>query len=181
MKRLPVILTVIFIAIAAVSCDNEESTWEKYKDWRQANTAFFNEKDNSINAANGEREYMRVFPVWDAGSYILMKKFKSGSGTRYPLYTSTVDVTYKGFLYNGTAFDSTYTYTDSIVTFKCSSTVLGFAIALTNMVVGDSCEIIIPAYLGYGEQELTAINPYSTLIFGMKLRGIPGYEIQVDD
>lgn len=180
MKKLPLILTLIISLFAAIACDNEESTWEKYKDWRQANTAFFTDKDNSVNA-KGEREYTRVYPVWDAGSYILMKKYKSGSGTKYPLFTSTVDVTYKGYLYNGTVFDSTYTSTDSIVTFKCSSTVTGFAIALTNMVVGDSCEIIIPAYLGYGEQELSAINPYSTLIFGLKLRGIPGYEIQVDD
>ena len=81
---------------AAVSCDNEQSTREKYKDWRQANAAFFTEKDNSVNAY-GEREYMRITPIWDAGSYILMKKLKSGSGTRYPLFTSTVDVTYKGY------------------------------------------------------------------------------------
>ncbi len=178
MKRLPVILAIAIAVFAAVSCDNEQSTWEKYKDWRQANTAFFTEKDNSVNAY-GEREYMRITPIWDAGSYILMKKLKSGSGTRYPLFTSTVDVTYKGFLYDGTAFDSTYTSIDSIATFKCSSTVTGFAMALTNMVVGDSCEIIIPAYLGYGEQENSVISPYSTLIFGLKLRGIPGYEIQV--
>lgn len=180
MKRLPVIFAFTMILLSAISCDSEQSTWEKYKDWRQANTAFFNEKDNSLNA-NGEKEYMRVTPVWDAGSYILMKKLKSGNGTRYPLYTSTVDVTYKGYLYNGTVFDSTYNNTDSIATFKCSSTVTGFAIALTNMVVGDSCEIIIPAYLGYGEQESSTISPYSTLIFGLKLRGIPGYEIQVRD
>lgn len=178
MKKLPAIITLIILLVAALSCNNEESTWEKYKDWRHTNNDFFTQKDNSVNA-NGEREYMRVSPVWDAGSYILMKKYKSGNGTKYPLFTSTVDVTYKGYLCNGTVFDSTYTYTDSIVTFKCSSTVTGFAIALTNMVVGDSCEIIIPSYLGYGEQELSAINPYSTLIFGLKLRGIPGYEIQV--
>ena len=48
--------------------------------------------------------------------------------------------------------------------------------ALTNMVEGDSCEVIIPAYAGYGEQDRTNIPPYSALIFGIKLVDIPAYE-----
>ncbi|MEG1643155.1 MAG: FKBP-type peptidyl-prolyl cis-trans isomerase, partial [Bacteroidales bacterium] len=176
MKILPQILFGFMLLLIAGSCKEDDNTWEKYKEWRNANTNFFIDKSNSMVTPN-IYEYERVTPTWDKGSYILMKWFKKGAaGSLTPLYTSTVNVTYKGSLYNGTSFDSTYLYTDSLTTLKCSATILGFSIALTKMAVGDSCEIIIPQYLGYGAQELTKINPYSTLIFGMKLRGIPGYE-----
>lgn len=177
MKRLPQILFGLMIILLAASCNKDESVWEKYKDWRNANNDFFNSKSYATTPNGQGFEYEHITPDWDKGSFILMKRFKDGPDqTKVPLYTSTVDVMYKGMLYDGTGFDSTYLYTDSITTFRCSSTVLGFAIALTNMAVGDSCEVIIPQYLAYGAQESGKIKPYSTLVFGIKLVGIPGYE-----
>lgn len=177
MKRLPHILFVtVALLIAFASCNKEENNWEKYEDWRNANTDFIEGKAVELNAEGTAFAYEQISPDWDKGSAILMKKLKHGTGTKKPLYTSYVDVIYKGTLYDGTPFDSTYSYVDSITTLKLSSTVQGFAMALTNMVVGDSCEVIIPAYAGYGEQERTGIPPYSALVFGIKLVDIPAYE-----
>lgn len=176
MKRLPHILFIAMgVLIALASCNKDESNWEKYKDWRKANDAYIEQKAEELNA-DGTYVYARISPDWDKGSVVLMKKLKKGSGTVKPTYTSYVDVIYKGTLYDGTPFDSTYSYVDSITTIKLSATVQGFAMALTNMVVGDSCEVIIPAYIGYGELEKTGIPPYSALMFGIKLVDIPAYE-----
>lgn len=181
MRRLPHILFIAMaLLIAFVSCNKEENNWEKYEDWRNANNDFIEAKAMELNAEGTAYAYEQISPDWDKGSVILMKKLKRGTGTKNPLYTSYVDVMYKGSLYDGTVFDSTYSYVDSITTLKISSTVQGFSMALTNMVVGDSCEIIIPAYAGYGEQERTGIPPYSALIFGVKLVDIPAYEKPYD-
>ena len=139
------------------------------------NFRIFEQKLEERNS-KGAYAYERISPKWDKGSVVLMKKLKEGTGSVKPTYTSYVDVIYKGTLYDGTPFDSTYSYTDSITTLKLSATVQGFAMALTNMVEGDSCEIIIPAYIGYGELEKTGVSPYSTLIFGIELVDIPAYE-----
>ena len=176
MKRLSHIFFIAMgVLMALASCNKEETTWEKYKDWRNANNAFIEEKSAELNS-EGKLAYERISPKWDKGSVVLMKRLKKGTGTKNPLYTSYVDVTYKGTLYDGTPFDSTYSYVDSITTLKLSSTVQGFAMALTNMVKGDSCEVIIPAYIGYGELEKTGVPPYSALIFGIKLVDIPAFE-----
>ena len=83
-------------------------------------------------------------------------------------------------LYNGTAFDSTYLYTDSATTGRVDQFIQGFQIALTSMQPGDSCQVIIPQNLGYGaEMSSSVILPYSTLIFDLKLIDVLGYEHQV--
>jgi FKBP-type peptidyl-prolyl cis-trans isomerase FklB len=177
MKRLShIIFIAMGVLMALASCNKEKNNWEEYKDWRNANNLFIEEKSVELNEEGTGYAYEKISPNWDKGSVVLMKKLKHGTGNRYPLYTSYVDVIYKGTLYDGTPFDSTYSYTDSITTLKLSATVQGFAMALTNMVEGDSCEVIIPAYAGYGEQDRTNIPPYSALIFGIKLVDIPAYE-----
>ena len=176
MKRLPYILFIAMgVLIALASCNKGDNNWEKYKDWRNANIAYVEAKSAELNSAGGAA-YEQINPDWDKGSVVLMKRLKQGTGSIKPLYTSYVDVIYKGMRYDGTPFDSTYSYVDSITTMKLSATIQGFAMALTNMVVGDSCEVIIPAYAGYGEQERTGIPPYSVLVFGIKLVDIPAYE-----
>lgn len=176
MKKLPYILFIAMgVLMALASCNKQKSNWEKYKDWRNANNAFFESKYYETNAQGG-LAYERISPDWDKGSTILMKRLKRGEGNTNPLYTSYVDVIYKGTLYDGTPFDSTYSYNDSITTMKLSGTIQGFAMALTNMVAGDSCEVIIPSYAGYADQDRTSIPPYSALIFGIKLVDIPAYE-----
>ncbi len=175
MRLIPHIFIFVIGTIITLSSCKEKSVWEEFEGWRNANNDYFEAKSAELNS-NGTYAYERIVPDWDKGSCILMKRLKKGSGTINPLYTSYVDVMYKGRLYDGTPFDSTYSYVDSITTLKISSTVHGFTMALTNMVEGDSCEIIIPSYLGYQDKEKGIIKPYSTLVFGLKLVKIAAYE-----
>ena len=99
-----------------------------------------------------------------------------------PYQTSTVDVIYKGMLYDGTPFDSSYLRTDSIYRTQVKQNIKGWIIALEQMKVGDSCRVIIPQTLGYGAQYMSSlILPYTTLVFDMKLVDIPGLDKPVTE
>ena len=52
---------------------------------------------------------------------------------------------------------------------KISGDIIGMAIALQNMVVGDDVEVVIPWYLGYGAASISSIPSYSSLFFKVKL------------
>ena len=98
-----------------------------------------------------------------------------------PLYTSTVDAKYIGYLYDGTPFDSSYLNTspaDSILRLSLAGVIPGWTVALSFMHVGDSCEVLIPYEYAYGNTGDRKIKPYSALRFIMKLVDIPGYEVQ---
>ena len=180
MKKFPGII-ILLIVVFIMSCkDDEEDTWTQYQKWRNENAAYFNQKRAETDE-NGFPVYTEIYPVWDPGSFILMKTYKKGDGTKpAPLNNSTVKFMYKGMLYNGTAFDSTYLYTDSATTGRVDQFIQGFQIALTSMQPGDSCQVIIPQNLGYGaEMSSSVILPHSTLIFDLKLIDVLGYEHQV--
>lgn len=172
MRKLPCAI-VLLLATFIFSCKESENYWTKYEEWRKANNAFFVEQ-------SANHEYQKIYPAWDNSAYILMKYHTKGDASvPSPYLTSTVDVKYRGTLYDGTPFDSSYTqttYGDSISRSKISEFIEGWQIALTRMHPGDSCTIIIPQNLGYGEQLYKTIYPYSTLIFDIKLVGIPTYE-----
>ena len=68
------------------------------------------------------------------------------------------------------------TYGDSIYRFRPSDMISGWQIALTDMRVGDSCRVVIPADQGYGVQSTGIILPYSVLVFDIKLTDI--YSLQ---
>ena len=170
------------IAIAT-SCklDPEEDAWEYYEEWRDENTTWLAQQAARTND-DGSLYYRTITPEWDASAYVLIHYFndrEATSGNLSPLYTSTVDIKYKGQLYNDVAFDSSYTqtaYGDSIYRSKVGNFVSGFSMALMDMHVGDSCEVVIPYQQGYGATGYGTILPYSALKFNIKLVDIPGYE-----
>ncbi len=162
--------------------DETSNYWVEYSKWREANLAFFEEKYAETDES-GNLVYERITPSWDAGSTILMRWYNDRTLTQdalSPYSTSYIDVIYKGTTYQDTIFDSSYDntqYGDSIARFKLSNNIKGWVIALTQMHVGDHCEIIIPYNCGYGDIRTSDILlPYSTLVFDVKLRGIPGLE-----
>ena len=184
MKKLPLLLLLAFI-IAFTGCKiGEDGVWEEYAEWRKANESWYNEQKVRVDS-NGNKFYTEVSPVWDTTQSILIHYFndrKLTEGNLSPLYTSTVDVKYKGCLYNDEPFDSSYalsaSYGDSIYRTQCNKTIQGWTIALENMRVGDSCEVIIPQNLAYGTQDMGIIKPYSALKFQVKLVDIPYYEVK---
>lgn len=176
-------MALMSLASVSVSCnDDNKNTWDDYEKWRNANTSYYDEQKYSFDE-NGNPEYLTVVAPWNPGAEVLVKYLNDRSkteGNLTPLLTSTVDVKYRGSLYNGVAFDSSYLRTspaDSIFRTVLSATIEGWWIALTDMRVGDSARVIIPYNVGYGSSITASIPPFSTLVFDVKLVDIPYYEI----
>ena len=182
MKKLPLFFTFALIAILYACTPGGRSEWEDYEAWRESNENWLIEQKNRTNA-DGSKYYTTLVPDWDTTQYVLIHYFndrKLTEGNLSPLFTSTVDVKFKGSLYNDVPFDSSYTntasYGDSIYRTQCNKVIQGWTVALEDMRVGDSCEVVIPHTMGYGVQESGIIKPYSALKFNIKLVDIPFYE-----
>ncbi|MDE6438341.1 MAG: FKBP-type peptidyl-prolyl cis-trans isomerase [Muribaculaceae bacterium] len=170
------------ISLAACSDDNDNSNiWTMYADWRQTNVNFVAEQEARLDE-DGNPFYTRVTAPWAPNEYILMHWFNDRAetaGNLQPMYTSVVTASYNGRLYNDVMFDSSYTATDGQANFAVNSVIGGWQIALTAMRVGDTVQIVVPYQSGYGSSTTnSAIPPYSTLQFNLKLRDIPCYEIK---
>ncbi|MDE6248106.1 MAG: FKBP-type peptidyl-prolyl cis-trans isomerase, partial [Paramuribaculum sp.] len=81
-----------------------------------------------------------------------------------------------GHLCNDLAFDSSYLLVDSVAHFQVNGVIEGWQIALNDMHVGDSAEVIIPFLQAYGSEGSGTIPPYSYLRFNMRLDDITNYE-----
>ena len=77
---------------------------------------------------------------------------------------------YKGWLEDGTVFDSSY---DRGQPFQCvigsRRVIQGWDKGLIGMKVGGKRKLIVPAYLAYGERQVAKIPPNSNLIFEIEL------------
>ena len=183
MRKFPLFL-IALTSIITIACSSDETVWDKYKEWREINEQWFLEQE-SLTDENGNLYYTKITPEWNKSSYVLVHYFNDRSkteGNLSPLYTSTVDVKYIGRFYNDEPFDSSYnnvaTYGDSIYRTTCNNVISGWTAVLEDMRVGDSCEVIIPYTLGYGDSETGVITPYSTLKFNISLVNIPYYEVK---
>lgn len=181
LKRIPAIAAVVSLALAAVSCMSGND-WDDYETWRKENNAWYLSQTQRTNP-DGTPYYTKLTPSWFPSSGVLIHYFNDRSktaGNLSPLQTSTVDMIYIGRLYNDTIFDSSYAntqYGDSIFRTKPNAVIDGWQIALNDMRVGDTCEIIIPYLQAYGTTGQGSIPPFSVLRFNMKLVGIPAYEV----
>lgn len=183
-KLFAILVAGVIIAVTLGSCGGND-TWEEYEEWRATNNQWYTQQMNRTNA-DGSPYYTPVQPDWYPQSGVLIHYFNDRSetaGNLQPMITSHVKVKYHGRLYDDTCFDSTSTGSDSTRTFLLSGLVTGWQLALTQMHVGDTCEVIIPYTLGYGYQGSTnsagayVIPPYSALRFNIRLVDIPAYEI----
>lgn len=170
----------LLIAVAAtaaglVSCvDDDTETWRDYADWRETNDAWLHEQTVS-------GRFERIVPQWNEKLNILMRWKNNRAETAanlVPLYTSTVTVKYKGWLCDGTAFDSSYNEPDSLMTIEPAGLIDGWVMALEKMHVGDKVEFIVPYQAGYGNAFAGKVKPFSVLRFEMELRDIPDYEVK---
>ncbi len=164
------------------SCLNSNSNDNIDSDYLRANTEYYLAQANLKNP-DGTDFYKLVTAPWDTTAQVLMHWYNDTAltaGNLVPLFTSTVDVKYHLSLYDGTAVDSSYTSSspaDSIFRLKINSgVIMGWAIALTSMHVGDSCRVVVPYSQGYGSTDYNTIKAGSTLVFEIKLKDIPAYE-----
>ena len=181
MRKLPLLIVVFVVAFASCIGD-ENSSWQEYAEWREANINWLKQQVERKNA-DGTPYYKQLRPESDSTSYVYVHYFNDRELTKnnlQPLYTSTVDVIYKGQLYDTTPFDSSYMntadYGDSLFRTKVGSVIPGWQYVLQDMHVGDTCEVLIPYQQGYGISGSGIIQPYSVFVFGMKLTNIPAYE-----
>lgn len=187
MKKFPYIILALIALLVTAACnadkDNENAkVWSKYEDWRNTNNSFFASQRDSLDA-DGHPYYQVLFPSWNPAAEILIHYYNDRALTRdnlQPMLTSTCDVIYYARLCNGTPADSSYAQTKygrAIARFSPQNTIQGFAIALMDMHVGDSVQIVIPYTLAYGASTQQSFPPFSTLVMNMSLKDIPFYEI----
>ena len=100
--------------------------------------------------------------------YLVLTK---GTGTEHPGRTDMVKVHYHGTLIDGTVFDSSVDRGEPIG-FGLDQVIPGWTEGLQLMVVGEKTRLFIPSDLAYGNRNMGAIGPGSTLIFDVELLGI---------
>lgn len=93
-----------------------------------------------------------------------------GTGIK-PTIHDEVKVHYHGTMIDGTVFDSSVERGEPI-TFALTQVIPGWTEGLQLMPVGSKFIFYIPYNLGYGEQQVGPIAPYSTLIFEVELLDI---------
>lgn len=168
--------------LPACNSDDDEVNLSSYTAWKQQNEKWLAEMQGRKNA-DGTPYYQTIVPAWNPGAYVLMHYFNDRAqteGNLSPLYTSTVDVRYIGYNCNDEPFDSSTvdeSYgTRGIRRFVVNNLIQGWAIALMDMRVGDSAEIIVPYEIAYGTSNTGTIRPYSNLRFNLRLADIYRYE-----
>ena len=99
------------------------------------------------------------------------KILEEGEGNR-PRRSSTVTVHYRGWLDDGTEFDSSYKRNEP-TTFPLSQVIAGWTEGLQLVKEGGKIELEIPSDLGYGARGAPgAIPPNATLHFEVELLSI---------
>jgi FKBP-type peptidyl-prolyl cis-trans isomerase FklB len=128
---------------------------------------FANEKaaNEKFLADNAKKEGVKVLP-----SGLQYKVLKERTGA-LPTDTSTVKCLYEGRLIDGTVFDSnTEEGRDPFeVNLGMPRVIPGWVEALKLMPAGSKWEVYIPQNLGYGQQDMGQIKPFSTLIFTIEV------------
>ncbi len=159
-------------------------------------TAWKNENEDAFNKIADDNSYSPATIPQGPGT-IYYKELKKGNGTISPVYTSQVKVYYKGYLIDGTVFDSRTEpgiplefridgnsfYSKSPVSgglvlvsgTSVVNAINGWKVALQNMKAGDKWQIYIPWTLAYGESGYSSIPGYSTLIFEIELVEVVNY------
>lgn len=117
-----------------------------------------------------KRNKIKTKPTTSGLYYV---KTKSGKGEKVKI-GSKVKVHYKGFLIDGTEFDSSYQRGEPIeLEVGKGQVILGWDEALQLMKKGEKAKIIIPSKIAYGEKGAGGvIPPYATLIFEIELISI---------
>lgn len=176
---------VIFPLVSACSDDkNKEddagTTWDKYAEYRETNLTWIAQQEGKLNE-DGSKYYERLQAPWNPNSYILIHWFNDRAetaGNLRPLLTSSIRARYVGRNYLGQIFDADST-SENGTYFLVNQVVEGWQLALQNMNVGDTVEIVLPYNQAYGSSTPNSlIPPYSSLQFTMRLHDIPTLEVR---
>ena len=130
---------------------------EKFGENRKAGEKFLeeNKKKDGVQTTESGLQY---------------KVLTEGTGPK-PTAEQTVKVDYEGRLIDGTVFDSSKERGEPLE-FPLNGVIKGWTEALSMMPVGSEWEIYVPQELAYGSREMGKIQPFSALIFKVKLLDI---------
>lgn len=166
--------TLALVALGLSSCLNDKE--ESDSGWRDRNERYVAEAEQS-------GEYERLTPPWAPQAFTLVKWHNDRTLTNRnlsPLDNSLCDVKYELLDIDEKVLDTSFkmtTYGDSIYRSRPSANITGFWYLLTQMHVGDSVTAVLPAISAYGSVKYGDIKANTTLIYRVKLVGIPAYEI----
>lgn len=144
---------------------NDITTLEQFKNDKENAQKQSEEMMEASTKAINEyiaKEKLDTFGTGD-GLFIANWK-KSGKPTNMP--GDHVFVNYKGMLLDGTPFDQGQNLE---VELGKGGVIQGWEEALSRMSEGDKARLIIPFWLGYGDEDMGKIRPYSTLIFDIEI------------
>jgi len=177
MKRFLYILPILATIISGCIKNDDEPD---YTDWKQQNEEYVTKMENL--SENGQKVYTKIVPEWAPSDFVLIKWHNDRSLTEKnlkPLSNSTVNIKYEMEDINGNYLGDSYSMTsngDSIYQSKPNENIVGMWAAMTCMHVGDTVTMIIPAKSAYGSNSRSPIEPYSALIYHVKMKGVPKYE-----
>lgn len=177
-------MIIICLLLTTVACEETETAADALADWATKNETFLTTIAQEAKAKPGEWKIIKSWTLvpdategvyGDLQDYVYVKVLKEGTGTELALYSDSVNINYKGKLYNDVVFDSSYSIDEpdrdlvQPVGMQIASTINGFATALQHMKEGDRWLIYIPWSLGYGSSAESTIPGYSNLIFDIDL------------
>lgn len=180
LTRLLPALLLCSLGFGVSSCfHDEDPNSVKYKEWREKNELFM-VTEEARTMPDGSPYYTRITPSWAPNTYVLIHWHNDRSLTANnlsPMDNSTTKITYELFNVDGQAISSSFANADSVYTSRPSQNIIGMWAGLTHLHVGDTVTMVIPYQAGYGEVQSGNIPPYSTLVYGVKLKSIPAYEV----
>ena len=143
MKNLPLLL-ILLLSIVLSSC--EKSVQEKINQYLE---------DNNLEAES----------TADGLYYIIDEP----GSDEHPTLENDVTVHYRGYLTDGTQFDSSYDRGEPSTFFLGGNLIKGWKLGIPLFGKGGKGKLIIPPSLGYGSRQLEDIPPESVLIFDIEL------------
>ena len=125
----------------------------------------------SLLTSCGKKEMMpqvTAFEGVETESGLKYQIIQEGNGQQ-PKASDNVTVHYKGWLTNGTVFDSSYKRGEP-ATFPLNQVITGWTEGVQLMKVGAKYRFLIPSHLAYGKRGAGhAVPPNSTLVFDIEL------------
>ncbi len=93
----------------------------------------------------------------------------NGTSSAKPVSTSTVACYYKGYLLDGSVFDSYDRSKGAAIAFSLTSVIPGWTEGIPKINKGGKAQLFIPSKLGYGRNGTSGIPANSVLIFDVEL------------
>ncbi|RPD41580.1 FKBP-type peptidyl-prolyl cis-trans isomerase [Chitinophaga barathri] len=161
MKRNILGLVSLLAVVLIFACNKKDDDQPPYDYDKQA--AIDEQSIKDYIAANNLTGYVRD----TTGVYF--KVLTNGQGGDTIKLTDRFNIDYKGFLLNGTRFDSAVGQTFGDMRLGQPGLIAGFKVGPMKTTKGGTVRYFIPSVLGYQYQDKGTIPPNSVLIFEVKL------------